>query len=411
MAMRNGQSSLAIVALCLGLVAFVGCGGSVRGPTKLSTKTAAPLQARANQSEGAEATSLDVLGLSAAELGAFAALSPAERSAAVSVHVVGNDAKDLPAVAGECSVQGDSIRFTPRYPLARGMRYRATVDRARLSGDPAKAKDTVTLEFQTAAAAETASTTLTQVYPSTQQLPENQLKFYLHFSAPMSRGEAYRHIHLLDAEGQEMEAVFLELGEELWDTDLRRFTLLCDPGRVKRGLVPREELGSVLQAGKDYTLVIDADWRDAQGKPLQQAVRKAFHVVAPDHSPIDTNTWTIEPPKPASRDRLIVNFPKALDHSLLMRMLRVTRSGGEPFGGTVEVSEAETRWRFTPKESWSAGDYQIVVDTALEDLAGNSIGRAFDTDTSAPQSTTATGDTVSIPFLVSPQENPKARSE
>jgi len=411
MAMRDGQTSLAIVALCLGLAAFVGCGGSVRGPTRLSTGAAVPLQAQVNQSEGAEATSVDVLGLSDAELGTFSALSPAERSAAVSVHVVDNDAENLPAVAGECSVEGDSIRFTPRYPLARGMRYRATVDRDRLSGDPANAVDTVTLEFQTAAAAETAPTALSQIYPSGQQLPENQLKFYLHFSAPMSRGDAYRYIHLLDAEGQEMEAVFLELGEELWDTDLRRFTLLCDPGRVKRGLVPREELGSVLQAGKGYTLVIDADWRDAQGKPLQQQVRKAFHVVAPDHSPIEMADWKIAAPQAESRDPLVINFPKALDHSLLMRMLRVTRSGGEPIGGTVEVSEAETRWRFKPNESWSAGGYQIVVDTALEDLAGNSIGRAFDTDTSAMQPAPATGDTVSIPFLVSPQENPKARSE
>ena len=62
-----------------------------------------------------------------------------------------------------------------------------------------------------------------------------------YFDAPMSRGEAYRHIHLVDAKtGREVEAPFLELGEELWDGDFRRFTLLCDPGRVKRGLKPRE---------------------------------------------------------------------------------------------------------------------------------------------------------------------------
>ena len=39
-----------------------------------------------------------------------------------------------------------------------------------------------------------ASTIVEHVYPSTDQLPENQLKFYLHFSAPMSRGEAYSRI-------------------------------------------------------------------------------------------------------------------------------------------------------------------------------------------------------------------------
>ena len=65
----------------------------------------------------------------------------------------------------------------------------------------------------------------------------------------MSHGEAYRRVHLLDAEGQELPAVFLELGEELWDPAMQRFTLLFDPGRVKRRLVPREELGAVLTAG------------------------------------------------------------------------------------------------------------------------------------------------------------------
>jgi hypothetical protein len=56
------------------------------------------------------------------------------------------------------------------------------------------------------------------------------------------RGEAYEHIKLLDAKGKPLEEVFLELGEELWDPEMKRFTLLFHPGRVKKGLVPREEL-------------------------------------------------------------------------------------------------------------------------------------------------------------------------
>ena len=71
----------------------------------------------------------------------------------------------------------------------------------------------------------------------------------------MSRGEAYRHIRLLDATGKPVAAPFLELDEELWSDDGKRFTLLFDPGRIKRGLKPREELGPVLEAGKSYELV------------------------------------------------------------------------------------------------------------------------------------------------------------
>jgi hypothetical protein len=189
------------------------------------------------------------------------------------------------------------------------------------------------------------------------------------------------------------------LGEELWDPELQRFTLLCDPGRVKRGLVPREELGSVLQEGKDYTLVIDADWRDAHGKPLAQAARKAFQVAAPDSEPIDTARWQVEPPAAGTREPLVVNFPESLDHSLLERMLRVVHAG-EKTAGAIAIDQQETRWRFTPTAPWPQGDYELVVDTALEDLAGNAIGRAFDTDTTAPQQAPVEGNSVSIAFSV-----------
>ena len=74
------------------------------------------------------------------------------------------------------------------------------------------------------------------VYPSSATLPENQLRFYLHFSAPMSRGEVYQHLQLLDQDGKPIVLPFLEIGEELWDTTGQRLTLLIDPGRIKRGL-------------------------------------------------------------------------------------------------------------------------------------------------------------------------------
>ena len=43
-----------------------------------------------------------------------------------------------------------------------------------------------------------------------------------------------------------------------------RFTLLFDPGRIKRGLKPAQRrVGPVLEEGKSYTLVIDRGWTDA----------------------------------------------------------------------------------------------------------------------------------------------------
>ena len=93
----------------------------------------------------------------------------------------------------------------------------------------------------------TEPTVVTQVYPTSDKLPENQLKFYLHFSAPMSRGDSYKHIQLLDEKGKAVELPFLELDEELWDPAGKRFTLFFDPGRIKRGLKPREEVGNEIR--------------------------------------------------------------------------------------------------------------------------------------------------------------------
>jgi hypothetical protein len=196
----------------------------------------------------------------------------------------------------------------------------------------------------------------------------------------------------------------LELGEELWDPAMRRFTLLCDPGRVKRGLKPREELGPVLEEGKSYTLVIDRDWPDAAGADLQEGMRKSFQVLPPDDAPIDPKAWRIESPHAGTAEALVVRFGEPLDHALLERVVWVENPAGEKLVGTIETSDDETCWRFTPLEPWPAGEYQLVANTALEDLAGNAIGRPFDVDVFGPIQRTIETETVSIPFAVAPRQ-------
>ena len=91
----------------------------------------------------------------------------------------------------------------------------------------------------------------------------------------MSRGEAAARIHLLDAKGVNLPGVFLP-GEELWDPAGTRLTMTLDPGRIKRGLTANMAMGSPIEAGKRYTLVIDREWRDARGVEMTQGFRKSF---------------------------------------------------------------------------------------------------------------------------------------
>ena len=305
----------------------------------------------------------------------------------------------LPPLLGTYRLDGDTLRFEPRFPPRPGTTYTALYDPARaLEASP---HGPVTARFAVPKP-ERPPTAVTHVYPSRAVLPENHLRFYVHFSAPMARGEAYDHIKLLGGDGKPVEHPFLELFEELWDTTGTRFTLLIDPGRIKRGLKPREDLGPSLEEGKSYTLVIGRDWPDAEGDPLKEPYRKAFRVVAPDERQLDAKAWKITPPAAGSSDALAVAFPKPLDHAMLERVLRVTDDKGQGIDGTASVTDEETRWHFKPKDVWKAGAYALVADAALEDPSGNSLASPFEVDEFKPIQRRLETKTVTIPFAVRP---------
>ncbi len=172
---------------------------------------------------------------------------------------------------GHYSVADGTVRFIPRYPLRGGMQYIAQC-RPGIILNPGHEGPPITSRYTAPQPPPTPRGRVTAVYPSADVLPENLLKLYVHFSTPMARGEAYRHVRLEDSAGRLVERPFLEIGEELWDPQGRRLTLLFDPGRIKRGLVPRQEEGPILEEGKAYTLRVDADWPDADGRPLARGV-------------------------------------------------------------------------------------------------------------------------------------------
>jgi len=294
---------------------------------------------------------------------------------------------DAPAMLGAYTIENGSLVFRPRFPLAPGVRARAVFHPPHGGA--------VSAVFEIPKADVTSSTRVHHVYPSTDLLPDNQLKFYVFFSAPMRRGDAWQHIHLLGEKGAPVDLPFLELDQELWDRDHRRLTVLFDPGRIKRGLLPLEEAGPAIEDGKQYTLVIDKDWRDAQGAPLAEGFRKPFRVGPADRTPPDPAQWRISAPQANTSGPLVVDFPKPMDYALLLRLLDVP--GVE---GTVTVGGQETEWRFVPSHPWKAGEYSVAVDTALEDLAGNRIGRPFDVDTFEKVSEHLSRKTISLPFRI-----------
>ena len=311
---------------------------------------------------------------------------------------------------GEHRIEDGRVVFTPRFPFVPGMSYVARYT-------PPGGSTPTELEFHLEALVASGGARVTDIYPSADVWPMNQLKMYVHFSAPMRAGRAFDHLRLIDeTTGAEVDQPFVTVQEELWDRDHRILTVLYDPARIKRGLAPNQQAGLPLQAGGAYRLVIDADWRDAEGRPLAAPFERAFRVGELDRTSPHPDDWSIDVPVAGTTDPLTIDFGEPLDHGLLYSLIGVRRaslpgrargwdtrshtSAADEVAGRVEVADAESVWRFYPTAPWPAGDYEIVVPTILEDLAGNNLKNLFDTDLGSTPSTFATAETAYFGFSV-----------
>lgn len=302
----------------------------------------------------------------------------------------------LPSMVGTYALRANSLQFIPQFPLEPGVRYRAVFIPREIRPGFERISETFVMPRR----ALKRTTVLHDVFPSADVLPENLLKFYLLFSAPMSGGNSYDHIHLQRENGSEVEVPFLRLEEELWDPKMRRLTVLIDPGRIKRGVQPNERLGPSVREGSRYTLVVDAAFKDATGAPLQHSFRKSFRVGPTERSALDPATWRILAPKAGTREALMIQFPKPMDYALAKRVITVVTQAGVGVPGEVRLSDHERRWRCVPAAPWSTGPHQLVIQTTLEDLAGNNIGKAFEVDVFEHVDRQVPAAAVMVPFNV-----------
>jgi hypothetical protein len=316
----------------------------------------------------------------------------------------------LPPVLGRYELLPDGVRFTPRYPPARGLKYRASTDLSALLGNSILSTRFTpsTLVFSLPSDATAPSTVVDNVFPSSKALPENLLRFYVHFSAPMQRGGAQDHILLLGPDGQPVASAFLGLATELWDPAMQRLTVLLDPGRIKRGVGPNIKLGTPLRQGYRYTLVIREGMSDAAGHPLLKGFSKLFGVTPAIREPIDPGRWTVDLPASGTRQALVLRFPAPLDQALLARVVRVIDADQQPVAGRIEIDRQETRWAFTPSFAWVTGPYQLRVDASLEDVSGNTPWASFDADVRGDVAGDGAENPLVLPFVLSPDSEPDA---
>ena len=293
---------------------------------------------------------------------------------------------DLPML-GQYAIANRKIYFNPRFPFRDGVNYLAKFN---VPYFYALVRENIPffdwqkiIEFPFSIRRETVAnyTAVENIYPESDTLPVNQLKLYIHFSNPMQEGVAYKHIQILDKSGRPVDQPFLELSPELWDGESKRLTVWFDPGRIKRGLSPNALQGLPLRQGNSYTLKINPDWKDKTGLPLKATFEKGFYASEPDRKAPVISNWILYIPSRSTKAGLSIQFDEPMDHALLNRMIRITNEG-KGVTGEVKIANQEKTWTFEPHEPWNSTDYQIRINTKIEDLAGNSLRRLFDTPVS-----------------------------
>ncbi len=254
--------------------------------------------------------------------------------------------KPGPAILGKYRRAGDRLTLTPRYALAHDHKYRAIF--------AVSATRTQTRDYQVPARKATTPATIERIYPSSDVLPANQLKFYIYFSKPMREGEAiFDRIEILDERGKPIDDPWRRT--ELWTPDAKRFSLWIHPGRIKMGVNLREEFGPVLEPSKTYSLVIKGEVEDADGQPLGKDIVKKFRTTAADdRQPLPQN-WRLTPPPAATRQPLRLDFGEPLDHALMQRCIDVRDASGGEVAGTIRVGEKEASWLFEPARAVAVG--------------------------------------------------------
>ncbi|WP_281540276.1 hypothetical protein [Maribacter aestuarii] len=284
----------------------------------------------------------------------------------------------------------DKYTFTPAIAFTPGQTY--TI----------RKKDTQVLaSFKIPARTNRKVAELLAIYPKGDTVPENLLKMYFEFAQPMQEiGNALDFISVTnETDGTEIKP-FLRLESELWNKERTVLTLWLDPGRIKTDLIPNRERGLPLIAGHSYVITIDSVWKSRDGASLDKKYTKTFYVGPRDDKQPKIKEWQLHIDDTDSIQKLSVDFGEPLDAFLAKETIGIYDPTGTVIKGEFNLEKNGSNLVFTPIEKWLSGTYELVIQSRLEDLAGNNLNRLFDTDLNKEVKPEEMSDTRSIPFSV-----------
>lgn len=217
------------------------------------------------------------------------------------IYLLEGNAIATAAVGGRFRSTGNSVCFTPLYPLAAGERFmiraKGCVDTViTIASDP----------IQIPAAA----TSVAAIYPLTDSIPRNILFFHVRFTEPMQESDkAWMKISILDEKGKLIPNTWRQ--RSFWLDSGRLLVLMIHPGRVKSGI---HYIGPVFDTGKRYTLVADSTLKDIYGRSLGASANRSYTVVQDQKERLKINAVTAKV-KSGTNEPITIQLNNAADHA------------------------------------------------------------------------------------------------
>lgn len=280
---------------------------------------------------------------------------------------------DGSAIIGIKHRDANLVTFKPLVPFNQGTPYTLFCDGQFLHFEIEKATSYETIE-------------VLDIYPSSSEVPNNILKWYVHFSRPVNPVKIYDHIHFLDQDGQEIDRSILDLRAPLLSQDGTLLTIWVEPGRQKQLLGPNHHLGSVFQADHLYTLRIDGALKDVEGVAMGSDITHTFRTTVADRVKPSIEDWKIADLKAHTIEPLEIALSEQLDYGSLTDAISISFKGSRVVG-TLQYDSVDKMISFIPEENWEVGSYTIYLAPLLEDLAGNNLLRLFDQPIGEPVET------------------------
>jgi hypothetical protein len=269
-------------------------------------------------------------------------------------------------IIGKTSLEGTTLNFKPLVPFSKILKYTLALD------------DDLHY-FELGLENNYNFIGVKNIYPDNKDWPANILKFHILFDKPVSITNVYDHIYFLDAEGNQLSRILLDLGQAITDSEQKSLTIWIEPGRQKRDLGPNQILGTPFEVGKAYKLIIEPSIKDKNGIPMRQPFSKDLIISDPVRTMPDPSNWNIILPENNKIQPLTIDTKTAYDFKSVQAHVFITYDL-KVIKGILRYSDQTNTITFLPNLPWTKGIYKIHVNGIIEDLAGNTPQRLFDTD-------------------------------